>query len=133
MSEPSRMRAPQGDPCILVIFGASGDLTKRLLTPALYNLACDGLLSERFAIVGMSMSEMTTDSFREKMSAEVRTFSTRKEFNPRVWDDFVQRLYYTPGNFDDPAAYERLADICKKLDGQLQTGGNFLFYLATPA
>ena len=59
-----RAAAPVADPCLLVIFGASGDLTKRLLMPALYNLACDGLLPERFAIVGIAMDEMSTDEFR---------------------------------------------------------------------
>jgi glucose-6-phosphate 1-dehydrogenase len=132
MPDSDRIRAPQGEPCILVIFGASGDLTKRLLTPALYNLSCDGLLSERFAIVGISMSELTTESFREKLSTEIRTFSTRKEFDQRVWDDFVRRLYYTQGSFDDPAAYQRLADLCGRLETELGTGGNIIFYLATP-
>ena len=60
---------PPAEPCILVIFGASGDLTKRLLMPALYNLACDGLLPEQFAIVGMAMDELTTESFRERMTS----------------------------------------------------------------
>jgi len=55
------------EPCVLVIFGASGDLTKRLLMPAFYNLVCDGLLSEQFAVVGIAMDEFTTESFRGKM------------------------------------------------------------------
>ena len=76
----SRKQAP-AVPCVLVIFGASGDLTKRLLMPAIYNLACDGLLPEQFAIVGLAMDEFTTESFRDKMSNDIKQFSTRKEFD----------------------------------------------------
>src|SRR4051812_21476671 len=65
-----QIKEPTGDPCVLVIFGASGDLTKRLLMPALYNLACDGLLPEQFALVGADIIELTTEQFRAKMSDE---------------------------------------------------------------
>ena len=85
------------EPCVLVIFGASGDLTKRLLMPAFYNLACDGLLPEQFAIVGIAMDPFTTESFREKMSNDIKSFSTRKEFDPKTWDWLCSRLYYMQG------------------------------------
>ena len=85
------------EPCVLVIFGASGDLTKRLLMPAFYNLACDGLLPDQFAIVGIAMDDFTTESFREKMSIDIKQFSTRKEFDPKTWDWLCSRLYYTAG------------------------------------
>ncbi len=124
--------APTAESCILVIFGASGDLTKRLLMPALYNLACDGLLPERFAIVGIALDEMTTDQFRAKMSEDIKKFSTRNEFNQEVWDQFVLKLHYTSGNFGDPAAYQRLAQVVNGLDTELQVGGNIIFYMATP-
>src|SRR6266446_690315 len=123
---------PPAQPCVVVIFGASGDLTKRLLMPALYNLTCDGLLSEHLAIVGMAMDDFTTESFREKMSADVRQFSTRKEFDARAWDRLCSRLHYTPGKFDDSAAFVRMAELVAKLDGQYQARGNVLFYMATP-
>src|SRR5258707_15372879 len=93
---PNTGQSP-GDPCILVIFGASGDLTKRLLMPALFNLACDGLLPESFAIVGMAMDDLTTDAFRERMARDVRTFNTRKDFDAATWDNLAARLYYMPG------------------------------------
>src|SRR3954451_20051066 len=96
---------PLGDPCILVIFGASGDLTKRLLMPALYNLACNGLLPPQFAIAGYALDELTTDGFRERLARDIRTFHTSKEFDPAAWDDLSARLHYTPGRFDDEAAY----------------------------
>lgn len=121
-----------GDPCILVIFGASGDLTKRLLMPAIYNLACDGLLPKSFAIVGIAMDVLTTEEFRQRMSTDIKLYSTRKEFDPAVWKEFVSRLHYTPGKFDDLAAYTRLAEIVGKLEAEYETGGNLLFYMATP-
>ena len=120
------------DPCILVIFGASGDLTKRLLMPALFNLACDRLLPGRFAIVGIAMDEMTTEQFREKMTGDVKKFSTRPKFNEEIWGEFVERLYYTPGNFSEPAAYQNLARIVAGLEAEYHTGGNIIFYMATP-
>src|SRR5512143_3523595 len=83
--------SPPTEPCIMLVFGASGDLTKRLLVPALYNLACDGLLSENFALVGTGLDDLTTDSFRERMSADIKRFHTRKEFDQAVWDKLVSR------------------------------------------
>ena len=127
----SSAQAP-AEPCVLVIFGASGDLTKRLLMPAFYNLACDGLLPEQFAIVGIAMDEFTTESFREKMSNDIKQFSTRKEFDTKTWDWLCSRLYYTQGKFDDNAAFARLAELVSKLDQQYQARGNVLFYMATP-
>ena len=121
-----------GNPCVMVIFGASGDLTKRLLMPAIYNLACDQLLPEHFAIVGIAMDDYTTESFREKMSTDIREFSTRDEFDEGVWDSFVQKLYYTSGKFDDPDAYKRLGDLVSSLLDEHQIEGNILFYMATP-
>jgi glucose-6-phosphate 1-dehydrogenase len=124
--------SPPADPCVLVIFGASGDLTKRLLLPALYNLRCDGLLSDRLAIVGIALDEMSSEAFRERLSREVPTFITRKEFDEKVWADLASRIYYLSGKFDDPAAFARLRDLVRQVDQQIQGGGNVLFYLATP-
>src|ERR1700692_2921548 len=104
-SKPSVDAAtPVADPCIMVIFGASGDLTKRLLMPAIYNLHCDDLLPPHFAIVGIAMDELTTDIFRERMSKDIRQFNTRNDFDAKAWDDLCSRLYYTPGTFGDAAA-----------------------------
>jgi glucose-6-phosphate 1-dehydrogenase len=124
--------SPPGCPCIMVIFGASGDLTKRLLMPAIFNLACDGLLPENFAIIGSAMDPMTTDQFRERMTGDIKKFNTRTDFDETIWKELCSRLYYTPGKFDDLAAFERLAAIVKKLDGEHKTGGNVLFYFAVP-
>jgi glucose-6-phosphate 1-dehydrogenase len=100
--------------------------------PALYNLACDRLLPDRFAIVGIALDEMSTDQFRARMTADIQKFSTRSTFDANAWEGFVARLHYTPGNFADPAAYQRLADLVARLDAEQQTGGNIVFYLATP-
>jgi glucose-6-phosphate 1-dehydrogenase len=129
--EQARSSAP-AEPCLVVIFGASGDLTKRLLMPAFFNLACDGLLSPHFAIAGIALDKMSTEQFRERMTADIKQFSTRKEFDAARWSDLVARLHYTPGDFGDPEAYRRLADLVSKLEAEYQTGGNIIFYMATP-
>ena len=85
VGQASRGTVPPGDPCLIVIFGASGDLTKRLLMPAFYNLTCDGLLPEQFAIVGIAMDELTTDDFRKRMTNDIKKFSTRKTFDESNW------------------------------------------------
>ncbi|MEW5855149.1 MAG: glucose-6-phosphate dehydrogenase [Myxococcota bacterium] len=118
-------------PCILVIFGASGDLTKRLLIPALYNLTCDGLLPERFALVGMAMDALTTDELRARMSRDIPQFSTRKEFDAPAWDTLVSRMHYVQGRFDDDEAFQRLSAKLTALDAELKCEGNVVFYFAT--
>src|SRR5271166_1920463 len=99
------------EPCVVVIFGASGDLTKRLLMPAFYNLVCDGLLPPQFAILGTAMDPLDTESFRERMTADIRQFSTRAEFNEQAWEWLCSRLYYTPGKFDDDSAFVRMSEF----------------------
>ncbi len=71
------------EPCVMLVFGASGDLTKRLLVPALYNLACDGLLSDNFALVGTALEDLSSEAFRERMTYRIKKFHTR-EFDPVV-------------------------------------------------
>lgn len=118
------------DPHVLVIFGASGDLTRRLLVPALYNLAADGLLG-RLAIIGVSLPEFNDASFREKLSRDIQTYTTRSGVDPRVWETLERRLYYETGTFEDDATYARLAARLDSVGSELGTGGNVLFYLAT--
>jgi glucose-6-phosphate 1-dehydrogenase len=122
---------PPSDPCVMLIFGASGDLTKRLLVPALYNLACDGLLSPNFALLGTAMDALTTESFRERMSTDIKKFHTRKEFDQKIWDGLVSRFHYIPGGFSDMAVFEALKNKVKELDGQYACRDNVLFYFAT--
>src|SRR5438874_356517 len=122
----------QDDACTLIIFGAAGDLTKRLLMPALYNLACDKLLPKRFSIIGMAREAITTDQFRAKMTEDIATFSTRRPIDQTVWQDFVSRMHYTQGEFEDVSAFARLARLAQELDEKYQSGGNILFFMATP-
>ena len=123
--------SPPSQPCVMLVFGASGDLTKRLLVPALYNLACDGLLSEKFALLGTAMDPLTTDSFRERMSADIKKFHTRPEFDQKVWDKLVDRFHYVPGGFSDVSLFETLKADLAKLDAQYACEDNVLFYFAT--
>ena len=118
-------------PCVMLIFGASGDLTKRLLVPALYNLACDGLLNEKFALLGTAMDPLTTESFRERMTADIKKFHTRKEFDPVVWEKLVSRFSYMQGGFADLPFFQNLKAAVAKLDAEYKVGGNVLFYFAT--
>jgi glucose-6-phosphate 1-dehydrogenase len=123
--------APKGNPCVMVIFGACGDVTKRLMVPAIYNLACDGLLPEEFAIVGADILDLSTDQFRARLSDEhdgIKKFHTRKQFEPKVWDWLRGRLNYVQAK--DLDGYHRLADLVKKLGADYRTGGNLMFYFA---
>jgi glucose-6-phosphate 1-dehydrogenase len=125
----SELRRP-GDPCIMVIFGASGDLTKRKLIPALYNLAKENLLSPNFALVGFARNEFTTDEFRERLSEEIKLYAT-SDVDPELWKWFAERIYYMAGEFSDPAAYQKLKTFLAELDKKHGTGGNYFNYLAT--
>jgi len=117
-------------PGVLVILGASGDLTKRLLMPALYNLACDELLPEDFAVVGMARGAMTTEAFRSQQREEIARFNTRRTFDERRWEWLESRLYFTAGEFSDAAAYRRLREMVEEVGRGTAAAGNTLLYLA---
>jgi glucose-6-phosphate 1-dehydrogenase len=125
----SNSTAPAG-PCAIVIFGAAGDLTKRKLIPAFYNLARQNLLPKEFAIVGVARNPFTNESFRQQISKDLREL-TPKDFDSGLWDGIVSRLYYLTAEFDDPAAYKRLAEQLARIEKDHGTRGNVLFYLAT--
>ena len=99
----------QAPPCAMVIFGAGGDLTKRKLIPALYNLAKGKLLPQEFAIIGVSREQFSSDDFRQRTGQEIRQYSTC-EVEEASWDQFVERLYYIPGDFKDPELYKKLGE-----------------------
>jgi glucose-6-phosphate 1-dehydrogenase len=124
-------RPRPADPCCFVIFGAAGDLTKRLLVPALYNLAADHLLPERFAVVGVARAEMSDEQFRQAMGAALRRFATGK-ISTEVADRLLEGFFYVRGVFDDAATYRRLCERLTEVERTCATGGNCLFYLATP-
>jgi len=119
-----------GDPCIMVIFGAAGDLTQRKLIPALYNLAKVDLLPREFAILGVAHNSMSDDEFRKKLTADIAHYAGR-EVDSEVWEWFQQRLYYLTAEFDDKNTYAQLKSKLEALDREHNTRGNFFFYLAT--
>src|SRR5260370_14663642 len=127
--EPTTDTTPPEASCVLVIFGASGDLTKRLLTPALYNLACDGLLPGRFAIIGVAKDEWSTEQFREHLTRSIKEFNTRKEFDSTVWDGLVRHVHYIPRAFEDPQTYNRLASMMAKVEPELKIAVHVLLTL----
>jgi glucose-6-phosphate 1-dehydrogenase len=122
-------RAP--DPCSLVIFGASGDLTKRKLFPALYSLAYRGLLPKSFAVVGVARTEESDDDFRDRMKESVQEFG-RDPFRDDVWEALAAGMRYVPMDFDDEEREDRLADALTELDEERGTRGNRVYYLAIP-
>jgi len=120
------------DPCSMVIFGAVGDLTRRKLIPALYNLAKSQLLSREFAIVGVGRTQLSTDDFRKRISDDIKQFAT-EAVDADVWEWFVRRLYYLPGDFKDKNLYPKLKDLLEQVDRESSTHGNHLYYMATAA
>ena len=96
---------PVAAPCVMVIFGATGDLTKRKLIPALCNLAAGNLLSKQFAIIGFAGNDFTTESFRKTLAEEIpNTLPTK--IDPAIWDWFAERIYYVKGDFQDPGGVQ---------------------------
>ncbi|MDX8395075.1 MAG: glucose-6-phosphate dehydrogenase [Mariprofundaceae bacterium] len=116
----------------IVVFGASGDLTKRLLMPSIFHLYCSNLLPEDFVIVGVSMDDFDTKSFREKMDVDVPQYSKSENFNLIRWNVFCQKISYIKGSFDDACTFEQLDSSLHTLRKQHDIGNNILFYMATP-
>ena len=119
------------EPCIFVIFGASGDLAQRKLMPALYALAFRRLLPEHFAVVGTARSEETDESFRERMKEAVQR-NARDEFRQDVWDDLAAGMRYCPLEVGDADGEDRLATLLEEIDQERGTHGNRVYYLAVP-
>ncbi len=120
-------RAPQAPPCAMVIFGAGGDLTKRLLMPALYNLAKDKLLSDNFAIVAADRTPKPADAFRDYLAEGVKSFVSdtgsggeSEPFDAKTWDLIAKRITHFAGDFTTPDTYSKLADLLKKIEGESQ-------------
>ena len=127
----ARAAAARPIPCALVIFGASGDLTRRKLFPALYSLALRRLLPEQFAVVGVARSEETDDEFRERMKEAVQEFG-RDEFDEEVWEWLADGMRYVATDFADEGGEDRLAAVLTELDEERGTAGNRVYYLAVP-
>lgn len=118
------------DPCALVIFGATGDLTSRKLSPALYNLGKEGLLPPNFACVGFARRPKSHEEFRAEMRKDVDTYSRTKPTDDAFWNTFQEQLFYHQSEFDQDEGYERLATFLKQIDARHGTRGNRIFYLS---
>jgi glucose-6-phosphate 1-dehydrogenase len=123
-------KATPAPPCALVIFGATGDLTRRLLVPALRNLKRDGLLADGLALIGVASRDVGDDGFRKHLRQGMEQFKAGSGDADIDW--FVQRTHYVAGKFEDPAVYKALAAKLKDVETAHHTDGNVLFYLATP-
>ena len=121
----------RADPCILVIFGASGDLTRRKLLPAIYNLAESQHLPAPFAIVGVARPSLTDDEFRSQMREQVRG-AEGEPLEEHLWAPIASELHYLSGEFTDPAFYERVKQCLGDISQHKQMPANYLFYLAVP-
>jgi glucose-6-phosphate 1-dehydrogenase len=119
------------EPCVLAIFGASGDLTRRKIFPALYSLAMRKLLPEQFGVIGIARTEHTTEEFVATMEAAVREFG-RDEFSPEVWERLAAVTRYIPTDFADEEGQDRVVRCLNELDEQHGTRGNRVYYLAVP-
>jgi glucose-6-phosphate 1-dehydrogenase len=119
------------DPCSFVIFGVTGDLAHRLVVPALYNLAASDLLPEKFCLIGVARSAMSNDELADSLMKGLREFATRP-----VDDAIAKRLFECvtciEADPSDPASFDKMSEQLDKLEASRQTGGNRLFYLATP-
>jgi glucose-6-phosphate 1-dehydrogenase len=129
MPQPAGLRP--SPPCAIVIFGAAGDLTKRKLLPAIYNLKASGLLPRQLAVVGVTRKEKSHEQFRDEQSKDIREFATRS-VDGALWKEIRGALYYQAGEFTDPATFRMLGGLLKDVARDHATGGNVLFYLATP-
>jgi glucose-6-phosphate 1-dehydrogenase len=122
----------RAEPCVMVIFGATGDLTKRKLFPALYNLAKQGFLPDNFAVIGVGRQELASEDFRTKIHGDLQEF-IGKDVDQKLLDWFCARTFYTGGDFDDDKKLfsdlkHLLAEVCQTL----AIPENFFYYLATP-
>ncbi|HXZ40300.1 MAG TPA: glucose-6-phosphate dehydrogenase [Terriglobales bacterium] len=129
MTQPRQVGRP-GDPCVMVIFGAAGDLTRRKLMPALYNLGKQQLLSREFAVVGLSHGSMSTEDFRNWVADDIKHYAGN-DADADFIEWFLRRVYYVTAEFDDKNVYATLKSFLDKVDQDHSTHGNYLFYLAT--
>jgi glucose-6-phosphate 1-dehydrogenase len=134
---PPRRQARPADPCTMVIFGASGDLTKRLLTPALYNLLHTKVLPEKFAVIGVGLSQRTAESWREHLYDELKTFvgNAAGEFDvdridEAAWKQLAEKMSYIQGDLTKPDLYEKIRTALDAAEKAHGTQGNVIFYLA---
>jgi glucose-6-phosphate 1-dehydrogenase len=134
MTNPFRLNSQTTQtvkPCVVVIFGATGDLTHRKLVPALYNLSVDGLLPTNFSLVGFARRDWTDDSFRESLRDGVSQFSRRKPLDESIWSEFSKHSCFVSSAFDSPEGYKELKRKLEEIDLVSGVSCNRIFYLAT--
>jgi len=124
--------AGNAEPCAVILFGASGDLAKRKVIPAMFDLASHNSLGSRYAIVGFARTPMSDEDFRKSTGEAAKTMSEIGPIDPQQWASFASCLYYHAGDYSDPNAYTELAKRLEQLDKENKLGGNRLFYLSTP-
>jgi glucose-6-phosphate 1-dehydrogenase len=122
---------PTAPPCVVVIFGATGDLTRRKLLPALYRLAQQRLIPGEFAILGAARQPLSDDEFRAAMQAAVKEFGSDDSLDESAWQSFAKSIFYIAGDFSDPDLYQKLKTKLVELDREFDTQGNRIYYLAT--
>lgn len=124
---------PSASPCALVLFGASGDLAKRKILPAIYELVREKLVSDKFALVGYARTAMTDDQYRKQCREALDKFARTKPVDEQVWKRLEQSLYYHAGDdYGSSKGHDALVELLKKLDAKHGTAGNRMFYLSTP-
>ncbi|MDR2377840.1 MAG: glucose-6-phosphate dehydrogenase, partial [Bifidobacteriaceae bacterium] len=130
--DPLDRRVPRiPPPCALTIFGATGDLARRKILPAVYDLANRGLLPAGFSLTGVARSEWTTAQFVGHTHAAVAA-GARTPFRQRVWEQLIASTTYISGDADDPRVYARLRQVLEASDRDFGTGGRRVFYLSMP-
>ena len=120
------------EPCAVILFGASGDLARRKVIPALYDLAAHNSLASRFALIGFARTPMTDDTFRAAVEEAAKSISEVGPIDSEQWKEFAANLFYCPGEYNDSQSFARLAKRLAELDQQRKLGGNRLLYLSTP-
>jgi glucose-6-phosphate 1-dehydrogenase len=140
IASPARRQAKPADPCAMVIFGATGDLTKRLVVPALYNLARTKMLPEQFALIGVARPEATAEGWRDHLRGMLDSFvgDAAAEFDvdhidEAVWNQLAEKMIYVQGDLTDPGLYGKLRGVLGEAEKTHGTKGNAIFYLAVAA
>lgn len=132
LRDPQDRRLPRiAGPCVLVIFGVTGDLSRKKLMPAVYDLANRGLLPPGFALVGFARRDWANQDFAQQVHDAVKEHA-RTPFREEVWEQLLEGIRFVSGSFDDDEAFERLGATIRELDETRGTGGNHAFYLSIP-
>jgi glucose-6-phosphate 1-dehydrogenase len=132
LRDPRDRRIPRvAGPCVLVLFGVTGDLSRKKLMPAVYDLANRGLLPPGFSLVGFARRDWEDEDFAQVTHDAVKEHA-RTPFNDTVWQQLAEGIRFVPGEFADDAAFDRLAQTVAQLDEERGTGGNYAFYLSVP-